>query len=199
MKLKIAVVVGSRNIGKSWVLKSLTQEISLREIDNLKIRPTVWAESDDLSQFGFVVKKPKNCREKDWGIDWRLKDGDVKISDWDVLKNSSKDIFASGSINGQRVLISSEGDYPWSWILNLKYLDEAVGADGGNDEILMFCACQVNRQDDNAHLKERGYELCRATTIEYIKDASFDICFFSLSKRSEQASVLSSLKKLLRL
>lgn len=200
MKLKIAVVVGPENAGKSWVLKSLVQEMSLYEIDNFMIRPVAWPESEDLKPFGFEVKRHPIGAKRDWGIGWRLGGDDVTISDWNVLKNRSKDIFASGILNGRKVLIASEGDYLWSWLLNLKYLYDVFGTIGDDDEVLMFCACQVNCKKDVYYFVERGYRFCDcgAITMACAENRSFDVRLFSLFDRDEQQpSVLSSLKTLL--
>lgn len=164
MKLKVAVVVGQENAGKSWTLKAFTCGLlGDRFIQNAAIKPVVVDAKDDLSLCGFQLKNKPVIDRPDWGIDWRLSSGIVSI-DWHGLltgcKNNgkAKDIVMSCEYKGKKVLVVSEGDYCWSWLVGLKRIQSEFKELCEQDEILLFCASKIQPKE-RSYVKSRGVEL----------------------------------------
>lgn len=157
MKLKIAVVLGPKGAGKSWTLKSFSREIVDRKLltaTSTSVRPVVYEKGETLDQYGFKVTKQPDFGQKDWGVNWNLSAGEVTIADWGTLVKSAKDILVTGVFNRRKILVASEGDYPWSWLLNIWYLESVFGSLSDNDEALVFCACRWDK-----YARARGLEL----------------------------------------
>lgn len=164
MKLKVAVVVGQENAGKSWTLKAFTCGLlGDRFIQNAAIRPVVIDAKDDLSLYGFQSKIKHMIDSPDWGIDWRLSSGMVSI-DWHGLltgyqnNGKAKDIVMSCEYKGKKVLVVSEGDYCWSWLVGLKRIQSEFKELSEQDEILLFCASKIQPKE-RSYVKSRGVEL----------------------------------------
>ena len=161
MKLKIAVVVGPEGVGKSSVLKAFACGLLDDEgLNDPSIKPAVISPNEDLSYHGFN-KKPL----LEWStLDWHVKAGDVEI-DWRRLltaktknsKRSVKDIVMTCTYNGKKVIVVSEGDYSWSWLVAFKEIEKEFPNIDEHDEVLLFCASRV---DNVQEMNFRGIELC---------------------------------------
>ena len=155
MKLKIAVVLGPKGAGKSWTLKSFSEEIvGKQKLTDTSVRPVVYEKGESLDQYGFKLTKQPDFGQEDWGVNWNLSAGEVTIADWGTLVKSAKDILVTGVFKGRKILVASEGDYPWSWLLNILYLQSVFGSLSDNDEALVFCACRWDK-----YARARGLEL----------------------------------------
>lgn len=164
MKLKIAVVLGPKGAGKSWTLKSFSEEIVDRKLltaTSTSVRPVVYEKGETLDQYGFKLTKQPDFGQKDWGVNWNLSAGEVTIADWGTLVKSAKDILVTGVSYGRKILVASEGDYPWSWLLNIWYLESVFGSLSDNDEALVFCACRWDK-----YARARGLELKKNSFLQ---------------------------------
>lgn len=161
MKLKIAVVVGPEGVGKSSVLKAFACGlIEDKCTNNPAIKPAVIEPKEDLAYYGFK----KASLDEEWrAVDWHVKAGDVEI-DWRKLLTSQKerttrvkDIVMTCTYHGKKVIVASEGDYSWSWLVMLKEIEKEFPNIGEHDEVLLFCTSRVENAKE---MGLRGVELC---------------------------------------
>ncbi len=199
MKLKIAVVVGPEGVGKSFVLKAFACGLIGDEyIENPIVMPVVISSDDELNHYGFNKKSSANQQLSD--IDWHLKEGDVEI-DWGKLLTAQekrskkvKDIVMSCTYHGKKIIVASEGDYSWSWLVMLKKIEEIFPNINEHDEVILFCTSRVVYMKD---MVLRGIKPC--SMGNQIMFNSVVVKLFELSGRSWQIkSELATLRNLNR-
>lgn len=145
MKLKVAVVAGPENVGKSYVLKSFARSIYEcfgDKITDVAVRPVVYGDGEDLSKVGFsfvngTIANKETFRRTDWRTQVKL--------DWDVVILSNKDILMSGICNGKKFLIATEGDYLGSWLVSITELQNVFGSGWFDEEIILIYAWKTDQ------------------------------------------------------
>ncbi len=145
MKLKVAVVAGPENVGKSYTLKSFARSIYEcygDRITDVSVRPVVFGDGGNLSEVGFqsengTITDKETFRKTDRRTQVKL--------DWDVVISSNKDILMSGICNGKKFLIATEGDYLGSWLVNITELQNVFGSGWLDEEIILIYAWKTSQ------------------------------------------------------
>lgn len=191
MKLKIAVVVGPEGVGKSFVLKAFACGLIGDEyIENPIVMPVVISSNDELKHYGFNNKKSSSNQQLS-DIDWHLKEGDVEI-DWGKLLTAQeeqggrvKDIVMACTYNEKKILLVSEGDYSWSWLVMLKKIEEMFPNINEHDEVILFCTSRVVNMKDMILRGIKPYSIGNQITLNSVVVKLFELSGRSLQIKSE--------------
>lgn len=150
MKLKFAVLMGRENAGKTWTLKKFAKEVCKANHATFHrfVSPVYEMAELDARALGFSLDAENT-------------------EDWDLLRQCEKDVAVAGECRGKKVLIISEGDFRWSWLVLLKRIQDEFPNVTEEDEILVFCACRMNSPGEYNEIKKRGIDLSSCQRISF--------------------------------
>lgn len=150
MKIKFAVLMGRENAGKTWTLKKFAEGVCKANHATFHrfVSPVYEMAELDARSLGFSLDAENS-------------------EDWDLLRQCAKDVVVAGECRGKKVLIISEGDFRWSWLVLLKRIQDEFQDVTEEDEVLVFCACRMNSAREYREIRERGIDLASCRQIVF--------------------------------
>ena len=150
MKFKFAVLMGRENAGKTWTLKKFAKEVCKANHATFHrfVSPVYEMAELDARALGFSLDAEN-------------------AENWDLLRQCAKDVVVAGECRGKKVLIISEGDFRWSWLVLLKRIQDKFPDVAEEDEVLVFCACRMNSAEEYHEIRERGIDLASCRQIAF--------------------------------
>lgn len=150
MKIKFAVLMGRKNSGKTWTLKKFAKGVCVQNHATFRrfVRPVYKMDDSDAKALGFSLDAENS-------------------ENWGLLEQCEKDVVVAGECRGKKVLIVSEGDYKWSWLVLLKRIQDEFQNLAEEDEVLVFCACRMNSEGEYREIAERGIDLASCRQISF--------------------------------
>jgi len=150
MKIKFAVLMGRENAGKTWTLKKFAERVCTKNRAPFRrfVSPVYEMAESDAKSLGF---SPDKENDENWGL----------------LRQCAKDVVVEGECCGKKVLIISEGDFRWSWLVLLKRIQDRFPNVTEEDDVFVFCACRMNSAGEYREIRKRGIDLASCRQISF--------------------------------